>query len=179
MGGGTSRKVKQVYIGNGNTARKVVKAYIGVNGTAKQFWPSIQYKWNRYSIAWGTTSYTADEIYIGSEVYANRSNRLPAIVDGLFDTDGMALDSLSGVIPGVIRVINATRTMCCIRTDYRDGYFRVSGGRLSVYHETMTVYTPVETQGELIDTITASSPDAYPTNGVSGDYWYVYQGEVS
>ena len=60
-GGGTSRKVKQVYIGNGNTARKVVKAYIGVNGVAKQFWPSV-YTWIKYEITKpatlkGSTSY--------------------------------------------------------------------------------------------------------------------------
>ena len=59
MGGGTSRKVKQVYIGNGNTARKVVKGYIGVNGIAKQFWPSI-YTWIKYQVKYTTlTSTTA------------------------------------------------------------------------------------------------------------------------
>lgn len=172
--GNIARNVKTIYIGVNGVARKVTKGYIGVGGVARQFWPSIQYKWNRYSIAWGTTSYTAKEVYFGgNRAYGDRRNSPPTITDGLFDVGGM---DLSSITTATERVINAARTICCTRTDYSDGYFRLSSGTLSVYRETMTVYTPVETQGELIDTVTASSPDAYPSNGRHTDgYWYVKQ----
>ena len=40
-----------------------------------------------------------------------------------------------------------------------------------------TEYTPSVTQsrGTLVGTVTSSSSSAYPTNGVSGSYWYVKQ----
>lgn len=200
IGNNNSKKVKKMYLGNG-TSHKVKKGYIGVNGVARLFfsgatvWKKYNavenhtyhwnrfirvtkttYKWNRYSITWGTESYTTrDEVYIGSNsVYGDRVSYPYPVVDGLFDVGSDDLSS--NITNGVERIANASRTICCTRTNYRDGYFRLSGGRVSVYHETMTVYTPVETQGELIDTITASSPDAYPTNGVSGNYWYVAAG---
>ena len=99
------------------------------------------------------------------------------VVDGLFDVGGSGL--ISSITTGVERIANASRTICCTRTNYSDGYFRLSGGRLSVYRETMTVYTPIQTKGNLIGTVLSGNPDDYPTNGISGNYWYVYQGEVS
>ena len=60
-GGGTSRKVKRVYLGVDGSSREIKKAYIGVNGVAKQFWPSIIYTWKKYRINYG-----ARETFAGS-----------------------------------------------------------------------------------------------------------------
>ena len=40
-----------------------------------------------------------------------------------------------------------------------------------------TEYTPIVSQsrGSYIGTVTSSSSSAYPTNGISGSYWYVKQ----
>ena len=46
---GTSRKIKQLYIGSGNVSKRIKAAYIGVGNSARKFWP-ILYVWNRYTV---------------------------------------------------------------------------------------------------------------------------------
>ena len=70
-GGGTSRKVKKVYLGINGSSRKVKKGYIGVNGKAQLFYSSgriwkkyttnetLTYIWKRYKI---TASYEYEDL---------------------------------------------------------------------------------------------------------------------
>lgn len=75
--------------------------------------------------------------------------------------------------------------------EYKTGHWKISNykrtsttvGRkvwygLTVYGYRMTaVQATRQIKGDYIDTITANSADAFPSDGVQGDYWYVYVGE--
>lgn len=66
-------------------------------------------------------------------------------------------------------------------TDYSKGWYL----RLWDYDNSRELYydvyklTKLQTQGSKIDDISTPTSGQYPSNGVSGSYWYVYQGQDS
>lgn len=76
--------------------------------------------------------------------------------------------------------------------DYKTGRWKISNYKrssttvgskvwygLTVYGYRMTaVKATRQIKGDYIDTVTASSVDAYPTDGIQDGYWYVYLGEL-
>ena len=49
--------------------------------------------------------------------------------------------------------------------------------RYSSRYMGLTKITKCYTKGSYVGTVTSSSRSTYPTDGVSGSYWYVYQGQ--
>ena len=172
-----------MYIGNGNTARKVVKAYIGVNGKAKQFWPSIQYKWNRYTLV-TSTSYELKTTDINQTLTADENDSFADCVpdqinsEGWFTTRGFILAKYlidmsvyswiaEGVKPSVIYKVAPHAT----------GQGNNVIIRLVSKQEAVSVTN--YSRGTLIDSVVSSNRNAHPNNGHDNNYWYVYQGVVS
>ena len=191
IGTGTARKVKAAYIGSGNVARKIVKGYVGVGNQAKQFWP-IQYVWNRYEVDSitkyrdGLASYTSDlydqitggawpyrPVLFNSYIFNTATGEYTG--SGGYWTPDYESKSVSGYL---------------IQPNYRRGHVThiqfdqmwSSTGSTTYYLKyTGYQFNPTQyqenIQGSYIGQVKSENRSAYPDNGVSGSYWYVYQGE--
>lgn len=194
IGTGTARKVKTAYIGSGNVARKIVKGYVGVSNQAKQFWPNLQYIWNRYSIKTSTIySYTRTQILrnmnaligITSSSYGARHFEFDEIT-GLFTlSNSISIDYQDrGTWYGTDYTYNS-ETKILSKFECENGSFNTIYGleiSYSAANDTLSRYQASEpeitqSQGDYIDQVRSENRNAYPDNGVSGSYWYVYQGE--
>ena len=193
IGTGTARKVKTVYIGSGNAARKIVKGYVGVGNQAKQFWP-LQHVWNRYSIKTTTKySYTRTEILrnmnaiigLTTNSYGARAFEFDDAT-GLFTiSNRISIDNRDyGTWYGTAYTYNSNSNILsvfeCDIGSFDTIYdlwntYASNGDSLWQYRATESGTT--QSQGDYIDQVKSENRSAYPDNGVSGTYWYVYQGE--
>ena len=193
IGTGTARKVKAAYIGSGNVARKIVKGYVGVSNQAKQFWP-IQYVWNRYSIKTSTIySYTRTTVLrnmnaligITSSSYGARNFEFNEIT-GLFTlSNSISIDYQDyGTWYGTDYTYNSetdilSKLYCDIGSFDTIYSLYLSRSAASDILQRYQASEPEisQSQGDFIDQVRSENRSAYPNNGVSGSYWYVYQGE--
>lgn len=204
LGDGNSHKVTKMYEGNG-TAQKIKKGYIGdASGKARLFFSSEEYKWNRYTIVttykWnqytvthrienGTVndsgrsgsmhySYTYDPVY---------HRRLPR-----WDSDRNRWDASMTVDPTSWGAIDTGDYIQLSRFDWNGNNtiyqvdhveYNWSGGEIedvTFYYSSIIYCTVTEryVPDRLIGEVTSTSSGAYPSNGVSGSYYYRSTGSV-
>ena len=209
IGTGTSRRIRQLYVGSGNVARRVKAAYVGVGGSARKFWP-ILYKWNRYEVN-STVQYTpyvrSDEViefgrwtefgqysliysydtyvYGGNFLYRLYSGERfpdPDCVDDLPNgTTFYAFEYWVGYNGGSLSYIRADFGLNSSATDgTMVEFIKQSGSYGGTVRRRIHTYSKqtVTSAGSYIDQVTSENRNAYPDNGVSGSYWYVFQGEA-
>lgn len=172
---GKAREGKEIYVGIGGKARKVVAGYVGVNGKARKFWPStIIYVWNRYNIN------IQSSVYEGSVVYQSAIRHCTD--DGKIYQDYY--------ISGTSVALTSPYSGYLSDDEDFSGYYAPKRGKscvLRFVHEDWNtgdnVYEVIELlvkqtqiQGSYIDQVFSENPSQYPKNGISGNYWYVYQG---
>lgn len=204
---GVSHKTTKLRVGINNVSRNVVKGYIGVNNVAKQFWPDEPiYVWNRYNADPKYTyslSYRSPRYYNATWDY-NTSGSLAW--SGSFDSS-TGLITLSDIetydYDWLIRNTNMTLKYAYI-IDYDTKYSlgtspnevygtTASEGTFSNWYmiglastnnlmefNVASVTSSINgySKGDRIDQVTSKTRSAYPDNGMSGSYWYVYAGTV-
>ena len=232
-GGGTSRKVKRVYLGINGVSHKVKKGYIGDDtGKARLFYSSgrvwkkytlaIQYNWNKYNLAtvedvvegsrhykiargyygdWylftGTTYTFKDGLYYLSSYRLiegpgryNPGDQWASSRYGLSDGYAYAVKTSEGTNSGSPWMVETEN-----RSGEEDSYFAIgeasSGGVWDInagfYYLKENrfgdirypFHTTTQGQGSLVGTVASKQQNAYPQNGQSGRYWYVYRNSVN
>lgn len=204
IGNGSSHKVKKIYIGDG-TSKKVKKGYIGENNLSKIFFSGetqwnrynivTTYKWNRYTIKetpiyttyedWDRISNRYSEMQIGSggraRVYVWRTR--PTITNGVcerYDRTTNLSGSGGPLLAGYVGLTSNPYTL------YQDvGSFLDYDQNVIMHYEGEWVRTTdrvqtgtQQSQGSFVDAVTGTTSNQYPSNGVSGSYWYVSNGST-
>lgn len=191
IGTGTARNVNSLYIGVNGSAIRVSAAYIGSGSTAHKFWP-ISYKWNRYTVE-SVTKYREGLSESRTDLYSRSSTGGFPYKPPLYNS--YAFNELTGEYTGTggsFTPNNTTQSVSgyLLQSNYTKGHVvyiesrsssTPSGTRRSVTYEgyrfTTSSYRE-DAQGNYIDQVTSENRNAYPDNGVSGSYWYIYQGEA-
>lgn len=195
-----AHKVKQLYIGSGNVAHRIKVGYIGVGGTARKVFPS-GYVWNRYNVTNVVTYY---EQWLARANYdiVSDSETIGRLGGYRFDSQNghFIITSNDIVTSNVERIRNLPNN-----TTFYVGYendISITSGNVNWIRGTTTgsfvqinIFTKSsdymlhwekygvgrtsnQTPGAYIDQVTSENRNAYPDNGISGSYWYVYQGEA-
>lgn len=188
IGNGNSKKVSKIYLGSGNTSHKILKGYIGVSGKARLFF-SGSYRWNRYTVqnvpVYGTVwdyrrvDSSGELTFPGKDnvrVYMQREQERHFNPNtGYWDdydwkwtasfSGDNAADYGSPNIP--TRVIYASMSdpsnVDVLTIRYRRYY--------EAYQKQEQTGT-VQQKGSFIDVVESENENAYPVDGVSGNYWY-------
>ena len=200
IGNSNAKKVKKMYLGNG-TSRKVKKGYIGVGNVAKLFYSSgyvwkkyntnttNTYHWNKYSITtkidghtlgWGPTEdidvARNERIYSSIEFDSDRGdlridrNSGEMVYEVIYDPRDDNLDALIGWYQAPTRptIVNDCYKIVAVYGT-RGNLVIECGGKYCEIEPNET-----EERGSLLGSVTSTSRNTYPTNGISGSYWYVY-----
>lgn len=191
---GVAHKTAKLRVGINNVSRNVVKGYIGVNNVAKQFWPDEPvYVWNRYNTADGYSFYENGSYSVRFNTKLSGKYSMTAKVLNhtgfgylwkLYDCQSVS--NISDIRNKKIYVYGydeykGSITTLSARDDttlYTDDVWSIdvgsgnSGIRHNLYGQEVTVC------GSYIDQVTSKTRGAYPDNGMSGSYWYVYAGTV-
>ena len=184
IGTGTARNVRSLYIGVNGSARRIKAGYMGNANAARKFWPK-GYMWNYYSI-----QYQYNEIHGESSKY----NHSAAYGTWQYTTSWY-IDNSTGVF--VVTQVNTASYFNDIPygarvTGYEWGGTSCTVGNHSVMYEfyeiqvggtyrssiTLQLNTSNPQIGSHIGQIISENRNAYPDNGISGSYWYIYQGET-
>ena len=198
IGTGTSRKIRQLYIGSGNMARRIKAAYVGVSGTSKKVWPML-YVWNRYTI----NSNVWYEEYISSEKNVTIRNKArvhrrissynyisTSGAFGLFNYTASGYEYISDLPNGTtiycgysgdIFISNNTVSFIdCNETGsfvQLHDFYKLNSSTLRYrIHDSQRKSSA--SIGSYVDQVFSENRSAYPDNGQFGSYWYVYQGEA-
>ena len=194
---GNSRKIKQIFIGESNgLCRKVKKGFIGdSSGKARLFYTSDTYKWNRYNIVtnYKWNQYTVETVSSGYVSYGGGGSRqiqwngtvwffdrVPTY-NGRWDTthgsgtwngvdagDWVSIGSISGSSGGTLYLASQKVERKWVNGEYISTLYYSQTANL--------ITTDSNTRGSLIGGVTSTSSSAYPSNGISGSYWYVSNG---
>ena len=206
MGGGTSRKVKRVYLGVNNVSHKVKKGYIGdESGKARLFYsngrvwkkyfatPNYTYYWNRYDTI---LQYSWDKCEVTSNItQTSLGRRYTIYTDGFWTTSHQRYEPFFGFSNGKFYLTGGTFTY---DNDDHNGYFIQEGHEEVLYYSPGGIrsygggasgdryyqlgdsgnirFTGTEAAGTVIETVTSENSSEYPNNGQSGGYWYRYTG---
>ena len=190
----SSRNVKSMYIGVSGAVRKVTKGYIGENNVARIFYP--RYAWDKYSIS-------TVRVYERSWVYGGQFALRGYEKDGGFElTKSFEFDKYSGDFTFKNIVFYAENDDYDIQIPYGTyyvSYMDFSGyGSNSVvttecnngskcyeleydgfayynnrYYESRLTYGEETSEGDFVEMVYSNDENAYPDNGMSGDYWYI------
>lgn len=187
---GLAKKGTDIYVGVDGVARKVSKGYVGVGGVCRQFWPSITYYvWNVYNI-----NYT-EEITRESNITFNMPIS-PAkvctwidkeIVNGVYDLTNArliqhGLSSNSGFHSTdggfIVGRYNNSSGYSSSTGWYWDGDYTLSANSSGTWQYTLYCdkYQIKSNMGSYVKQVVSTNKSTYPTNGIQGSYWYVYQG---
>ena len=185
-----ARNVKKIYVGVNGVARKVKKGYIGdSSGKARLFYTAETYKWNRYTIETYLNGTVTTQNRSGSMVITwNRDpaafhRRLPRWDSSRqeWNTD-RGSGTWGGVDPGDYISIdrwdnNGNNTI--YEADREVEREWVDGELISTFYYSAIIscrVTETNSPGNLVGEVTSTSSGTYPSNGVSGSYWYVSNG---
>ena len=202
-GGGTSRKVKRVYLGIDGVSHKVKKGYIGdESGKARLFYSSGRiwkkyntvttntYYWDMYTVT-KTTTYSWDKYNVitvynkmtisgngkvnTGNVYYYTYTLLPniAINGTLFTGLNSRYSSADPVLNCYIGTTSSPSTIYWVTSATR-----IDSGRIEYDYTHRAVITENASKGSFIETVTSTNSSAYPDDGVdsNGDYYYVATG---
>lgn len=192
-----ARNVKKIYVGVNGVARKVKKGYVGdSSGKARLFYTAETYKWNRYNITtkYKWNRYTIETYKSGSVSYGGGGSRViqwngtvwffdrvPDFENGRWDiTHGSG--TWNGVGAGdwvSIGTISSGSGGTLYLASQKVERKWVNGEYISTLYYSQTanlITTDSNTRGSLIGGVTSTSSSAYPSNGISGSYWYVSNG---
>ena len=188
-----ARKGTDLYVGVNGVARKVSKGYVGIDGVAREFWPRY-HVWNRYTIAtvtvnsvlfedlgsWGFTWNVGGggSIYV-YYTYSEATIQNAPVINNYWNTSAFQYDDLKRLGNSVwvsfqYRYNEKAYPYVMVYIVDRGG----SGDGIEYrYNRRATLQqTPQQQQGTYIDQVFSVQPNTYPQNGISGSYWYVYQG---
>lgn len=193
--GDVAKKVKQLYIGVDDVARKITKAYVGVDGVARQVWPS--YTWQRYSVDtlttyfWDQYSVSSTTQYTGNVNISYASGSMTVTWSPTYSRydppriDGNNWDNCVGGTwngwdpPGdwVCRSVRLNYPMYYVTAieDASGSAVKISYSKMATA-ATRTVYSQGTTS---YGQVSSANSGAYPSNGKSGSYWYVYNKSTS
>lgn len=203
---GSSRNVSNIYIGVSGVARKVIKGYVGANDVAKKFY-GLQYVWKRYTIEIINTYEQTTERYANFRYItaaASQSGKLPTRCEFDASTGRFALSNLGTVEireDGFTSDYYTTKvnieyydnagymtSFSVIKEGVYDGpiyhiearryYWPSMNTESNVDIYTSSITSSVQSAGTYLTDVYSENRNAYPDNGISGSYWYVYQGEA-
>lgn len=192
-----ARNVKKIYVGVNGVARKVKKGYIGdSSGKARLFYAAETYKWNRYNIktTYKWNRYTIETYKSGHVSYGGGGSRViqwngtvwffdrvPDFENGRWNTEHGS-GSWNGVDPGdwvSIGTISSSLGGTLYLASQRVEREWVDGELISTFYYSQTarlITSETDSPGSLVGEVTSTSSGTYPSNGVSGSYWYVSNG---
>ena len=186
---------------SGGTRKSISSAYANISGTRKQIFPysaTTIYTWNKYnvnesislgsgysgysvSLDWGGpdaesaifygSSYTisGSEFYISGESEIDLSTYNASAVKGLKNTlSNKYWQYRHNYSDGVYR---GTLLYGCTNVSCSSG--NPASFTCSKYYTSDSV-TITTSRGSYIGQVTSSNKSTYPTDGVSGSYWYVF-----
>ena len=192
-GGGTSHKVKKIYLGESNVARKIKKAYIGdENGKARLFFSSATiwkkynsveshtYHWNRFDLV-TTTTYTWDKYQITYEYQLVNGSSKTVDIRNTDTVYRSAYPNRGRVeLSGSVLAVSASSDLKGL-----SGYYYSMSGqalRLTSVNIALTTtrvrYNCVVVESKQIEsqqymgTVSSTDASAYPTNGSQDGYYY-------
>lgn len=198
LGNGSARNVKSLYIGVNGAARRIKAGYIGSSNIARRFWPK-GYIWNYYTVSnvyrdmgWHRGFYSM--YYMGTYQLAsaytfNANTGMYTINASSIKTYHYEYEIDDDYKYGYqLYFTDADDT-------HQNPYFNeieCSAGTFSFIYGirktgdsyTDHVFSRHESElqdqqiGSYIGQVTSENRNAYPDNGISGSYWYVYQGEA-
>ena len=182
---GRAREGKEIYVGVNGRARKVIKGYVGIGGVCRQFWPGI-YTWNRYTIIQKENysyEYIEEPVHLGytltsgREIFYTTETNPENIFDsnlGYFTplTSVKFYDRNSFLKNKFIANYNNPRSLqLLVRWQEQD-----SGGYQTYFSDEAKINVTYENiSGDYVDQVFSEDINAYPENGIQGDYWYVLQ----
>ena len=182
---------------SGGSRKTTSSAFANINAVSKQIFPYLsetEYVWNKYSIstkqiyeqAYNTVSKVTlsyrGKYFCGNSITFNKTNGTFTInspgQSGEFTTnaslpyDYVNVDGSSS--SGLSKVYYAVSGTFKTSSSASNFYMTVSYGEMRIYYAKSTTQ---QTQGSYLGQVTSTSSSTYPSNGISGSYWYVYQGE--
>lgn len=201
---GSSRNVSDIYIGISGRSRKVTKGYIGINDIAKKFY-GLQYMWKRYTIETVNTYEETSKRYANFRYItaaASQSGKLPTRCEFDTSTGKFILSDLDIVEirdDGMTSEYYTTEVNIEYydNTGYLVGFTAIKEGaydgpiynieahryvwpsmntesNVDIY--TSSIASSMQSAGTYLADIYSENRNAYPNNGISGNYWYIYQG---
>ena len=196
LGDGNSHKVKKMYEGNG-TAQKIKKGYIGDSSGKARLFFSSGYRWERYNIKteyrWGRYTISYHKSYAGTiyDRFTAEStnqyymNKQPEIVNGKFVFSNYGVTNF---YEGLSVVVSESQYWQFEGPNSNYVYTNTNGVIEYVGNNTYelsrrtptdpspsaTMYIVGTTPGTLIDYVYSTNKSTYPTNGASGNYYYLY-----
>ena len=194
---GIAHKTTKLRVGINNVSRNVVKGYVGVNGIAKQFWPVDPiYVWNRYNAEYPTVYKIENwSTVISGCTHACSARYSPVCTNYTIENNGtfvlsgeettrynpgtFYVTSVSIIGDNLISDVSGTAGTYKIgETDLYEVYLHSTSFNISyAYRANFTTEKGDAEKGALVDQVTSTISDQYPSDGVSGSYWYVYVGE--
>lgn len=183
---GRAREGKEIYVGVSGRARKVIKGYVGIGGVCRQFWPGI-YTWNRYTIMQKETysyEYIEEPRHLGYTITSGREifYTTESNPENIFDSNLGYFTPMSSVkfydrrVDFLRNKFIATYdnpTSLQLLVDWQESN---SGGYQTYFTDEAKINTTYENiSGDYVDQVFSEDINAYPENGIQGDYWYVLQ----
>lgn len=196
-----ARKCKALYVGVNNKARKIKKGYVGVSNKARLFYNNaILYTWYKYNVTTGysfTISSSSDRITAHSakagyyaELVVNSGSTFEryivyTISRYFYQRDADDFSQFSTSCIYMVAQVPSNGWIIGFGTELQATYAATSDGKYiflpsSISRQSMSgsqyigsVFTTVDIKGSYVGTVTSYNQNAYPTDGVSGSYWYV------
>lgn len=196
-----ARKCKALYVGVNNKARKIKKGYVGVSNKARLFYNNaILYTWYKYNVTTGyrfNITSSSDRITAGS---ANAGYYAELVINSgsTFDksivytisryfyqrySDDFSQFSTSCIY--MVAQVPSNGWIIGFGTELQASYAARSDGKYiflpsDISRQSMSgsqyigyVFATHDIKGSYVGTVTSYNQNAYPTDGVSGSYWYV------
>lgn len=198
LGNGSARNVKSLYIGVNGAARRIKAGYIGNANIARKFWPK-GYIWNYYTVSnvyrdvgW-YGGYYSIHLYgtfqLASAYTFNRNTGMYTISASniktyqyLYEIDeeyeyGYELYFTDADDTGQNPYFEEIE---CSAGTFSSIYEIQKTGKMQHDHTFSRHRSELQDQqiGSYIGQVISENRNAYPDNGISGSYWYVYQGEA-
>ena len=165
---------------------------------------TTRYRWNRYNVNSTTTYYWDRYNLVETKTYAwnrydtiNIYNKVISTEDGVVNSnynywysyDNIANISINGVIFIGLReklISTGIFTNCWIAVSanptsiyYVTSYNKLESDRIEFHYKNRAFIEVRQDMGDFIDVVTSTSSSQYPSDGASGDYWYVYDGSTT
>ena len=199
-----ARKCKALYVGVNNKARKVKKGYVGVSNKARLFYNNaILYTWYKYNVTTGYRFHinsSSDRITAGSakagyyaELVVNSGSTLNGYIvytisryfnKRFADSDYSEFSTnciyMVAQVPSNGWIIGFDTQFAATHAATSDGEYiflpsSISRQSMSGSQYIGSVFNSVDIKGSYVGTVTSYNQNAYPTDGVSGSYWYILQ----
>ena len=183
----SSRQTITYYIWN-RYNRNTVTTYrwnrYNVNSTTTYYWDRYNlvetktYTWNRYDTIniYNKVISTENGVVNANNYYwYTYSNITNITVDGVIFTGLQEKRTSTGILTNCWIAVSANPTTIYYVTSGN----KLEDNRIEFHYKNRAFIEVRQDMGDFIDVVTSTSSSQYPSDGASGDYWYVYTGTTT